>query len=87
MTTSERIQKSWNVRSSLIDGILKRGQTIVDALKLAPDMGDALTHEKWKAIVAQELDEARKIYGNGEPILSEQELNTLAIITFPRRGW
>lgn len=87
MTTSDRIKKSWDVRAGLIDGIMKRGQTIVDAMMLAPDMGNALTHEKWKAIVAKELDEAKELYGNGEPILSEEELNTLAIITSPRRGW
>ena len=29
-----RIQKSWEVRRGLIDGILQRGETFVESLKL-----------------------------------------------------
>ena len=59
----------------------------MEAMKLAPDMGEALTFEKWREVVAQELEEARRLYGNGEPLLSEKELVTLAAITWPTRGW
>ena len=31
-----RIQKSWDVRRGLIDGILQRGETLVESLKLVP---------------------------------------------------
>ena len=87
MTTPERIQHSWNVRKKLIGGILERGDTLVAALKLVPETRDSLTFDKWKAIVARELDEAKRLYGNGEPLLSEQEITTLALILNPSRGW
>ena len=87
MDTPARIQKSWNVRRGLIDGVLQRGETLVKSLKLIPETRDALTADKWKAIVAKELEAATRLYGNGEPLLSEQELVTLALITNPNRGW
>lgn len=87
MTVQDRINKSWNVRKGLIDGILQRGDTLVESLKLIPQMREALTHEEWKKIVADELEEARQLYGNGEPLLSESEMETLAIITNAKRGW
>ena len=87
LDTPARIQKSWNVRRGLIDGILQRGETLVESLKLIPETRAALTSDKWKEIVAKELKEATQLYGNGEPLLSEQELVTLALITNPNRGW
>lgn len=86
MTDAERIQKSWDVRLNLIEGVLARGTTIVEAMKLAPDMGKALTFDKWREVVAEELKQARELYGNGEPLLSEDELVALAAITWPARG-
>ena len=85
--TAARIQKSWDVRKGLIEGILDRGETLIESFKLAPEMGNALSFEQWKAIVAGELQAAKDLYGNGEPLLSEDELVTLALITNPKRGW
>ena len=85
--TQERILKSWNVREELINSILNHGNTLVQSLKLVPETRSELTHERWKRIVAEELRKATSRYGNGEPLLSEQELTTLACITNPGRGW
>ena len=87
MKTPDRIQKSWNIRKGLIQGILGRGEILVDSLKLIPETREALTFVRWKAIVAQELEEATRLYGNGEPLLSDSEMFTLAMITNPNRGW
>lgn len=87
MTDAERIQRSWDVRKGLIEGVLERGETLIESFKLAPEMGESLSFDAWKAIVEQELKEATDLYGNGEPLLSEQELLTLAAIMNPRRGW
>ena len=87
MDMASRIQRSWDVRRSLINGVLDRGDTLVESLKLIPETGESVTFEKWKGIVAQELAEATELYGNGAPLLSEQELVTLALITNPTRGW
>ena len=87
MDIATRIQRSWDVRRSLINGVLDRGDTLVESLKLIPETGESVTFEKWKEIVAQELAEATELYGNGAPLLSEQELVTLALITNPTRGW
>ena len=85
--TAARIQKSWDVRRGLIDGILQRGETMVESLKLVPATRESLTFDLWKQIVAGELVAATKLYGNGEPLLSDQEITTLASITSPTRGW
>ena len=82
-----RIQKSWDVRKGLIEGILERGETLIESFKLAPGLGESLSFEQWQAIVAAELQAAKDLYGNGEPILSDQELVALASIMNPRRGW
>ena len=82
-----RIQKSWDVRRGLIDGILQRGETLVESLKLVPETRESLTFDRWKQIVEGELVAATELYGNGAPLLSEQELTTLAAITSPTRGW
>ena len=87
MNTTARIQNSWDVRRSLIDGILQRGETLVESLKLVPEMRESLKFERWKQIVAGELAAATERYGNGEPLLSEPELTTLASIMNPTRGW
>ena len=87
LTTPERIQKSWDIRRSLIEGILEKGDILVASLKLVPETRESLKFDHWKSIASQELEEARKIYGNGEPVLSERELHDLATITFPVRGW
>ena len=87
LDTCERIQKSWDIRTGLIEGILDRGKTLTESFKLAPEMRAALTFEQWKDIVARELEEATALYGNGEPLLSEQELISLATIMNPKRGW
>ena len=81
-----RIQKSWEVRRGLIDGILQRGETFVESLKLVPETRESLTFERWKQIVV-ELVAATELYGNGAPLLSEEELTTLASIMNPTRGW
>ena len=72
MDTTARIQKSWDVRRGLIDGILQRGETFVESLKLVPETRESLTFERWKQIVEEELAAATDLYGNGEPLLSEQ---------------
>ncbi len=82
-----RIQKSWEVRRGLIDGILQRGETFVESLKLVPETRESLTFERWKQIVVVELVAATELYGNGAPLLSEEELTTLASIMNPTRGW
>ena len=82
-----RIQESWDVRRGLIDGILQRGETLVESLKLVPETRESLTFELWKKIVKGELSAAIEIYGNGEPLLSEEEITTLASIMSPTRGW
>ena len=87
MDTTARIQKSWDVRRGLIDGILERGETMVESLKLVPATRESLTFDRWKQIVARELVAATELYGNGEPLLSDQEITTLASITNPTRGW
>ena len=87
MNTTARIQKSWDVRRGLIDGILQRGETMVESLKLVPATRESLTFDRWKQIVAEELVAATELYGNGEPLLSDQEITTLAAITSPTRGW
>ena len=87
MSTTARIQKSWDVRRVLIDGILQRGETLVESLKLVPETRDSLKFERWKQIVKGELSAAIEIYGNGEPLLSEEEITTLASIMSPTRGW
>ena len=35
----------------------------------------------------QEVEAARWLYGNGEPLLTEQEIVALASFPFPCRGW
>ena len=88
MATPARIRESWNIRQGLIDGILNRGETLIESLELIPETRKSITFERWKEIVAKELEEATTLYGtNGEPLLSEQELVTLASITNPCRGW
>ena len=87
MDTVRRIQKSWNIRKGLLKGVIEQGEILIEALKLVPESGESITFERWKAIVAKELNEARGLYGNGEPLLSEQELTTLALIMYPVRGW
>ena len=82
-----RIQNSWEMRRSLIDGILQRGETFVESLKLVPETRESLTFERWKQIVKGELSAAIEIYGNGEPLLSEEEITILASIMNPTRGW
>ena len=85
--TETRIQKSWTIRRELIDKIMQRGETLVASLKLVPETRDSITNNRWKEIVAQELELATRRFGNGEPLLSESELETLAFITNPCRGW
>ena len=85
--TVRRFQKSWDIRRKLINGIMDRGDTLVESLKLIPESQDAMTFERWKRIVSKELEEATKLYGNGEPLLSDNELTTIAMITNPCRGW
>ena len=87
METQARIQKSWDIRRHLINSILGHGDTLVRSLKLVPETRGELTFERWKAVVAEELKKATALYGNGEPLLSEQELIALAMITNPGRGW
>ena len=87
MDTTARIQKSWDVRRGLIDGIMQRGETLVESLKLVPETRESITFDRWKHIVEEELAAATELYGNGEPLLSEKELTTLASITSPTRGW
>ena len=87
MTTSERIRKSWRVRRELVQGILDRGDTLIAALELVPETSEGLTFERWKAVVMEEVEEARRLYGNGEPLLTEQEIVALASFLNPRRGW
>ena len=87
MTTPDRIGKSWAVRRELVQGILERGDTLIEALKLVPETGEGLTFERWKAVVLEEVEKARRLYGNGEPLLTEQEIVALASFLNPRRGW
>ena len=87
MTTSERIKKSWDVRRALVLGILDRGDTLIAALELVPETGEGLTFDRWKAVVMEEVEGARQMYGNGEPLLTEQEITALASFLNPRRGW
>ena len=87
MTTASRISKSWNIRRQLVEGVLQQGDLLIDAMVLVPETSEGLTFERWKGIVEQELDRARANYGNGEPLLTEQEVVTLASILNPRRGW
>ncbi len=87
MTTADRISKSWAIRRQLVQGILDQGEQLINAMMLVPETGEGLTFERWKRIVEQQLDVARRNYGNGEPLLSEQEIITLASILNPRRGW
>lgn len=87
MKKSARIQKSWDIRKGLVLGIIGRGETFIEALKQAPEIRDSLTFERWKGLVRKELDAKTKLYGNGEPLLSEEELNALASIMNPNRGW
>ena len=87
LNTKARIDKSWNVRKGLLHGILDRGDALVASLKLIPETREAITFDRWKSIVSEELEEAKSLYGNGEPLLSEQELIALAAITNPIRGW
>ena len=87
MDTAARIQKSWDVRRGLIDGILQRGDTLIESLKLVPETRESLTSDRWEQIVEGELAAATELYGNGAPLLSEQEMTTLALITNPTRGW
>ena len=87
MTTADRIAKSWNIRRQLVNGILQQGDRLIDAMVLVPETSEGLTFERWKGIVEQELSSACANYGNGEPLLSEQEVITLAMILNPRRGW
>ena len=82
-----RIQKSWDVRRGLIEGILQRGETLVQSLKLVPKTRESLTFDQWKQVVERELVAATELYGNGAPLLSEKELTTLALIMSPTRGW
>ena len=35
----------------------------------------------------EEVEGARQMYGNGEPLLTEQEITALASFLNPRRGW
>lgn len=85
--TKQRIQKSWSVRREFLNTVLERGQVLVDSLKLIPETRAEITSERWTAIVREELEAATRRYGNGEPLLSETELVTLAALTSPARGW
>ncbi len=38
MDTASRIQKSWDVRRGQIHGVLDRGETLVESLKLIEDL-------------------------------------------------
>ena len=87
MTTSDRIRKSWNVRREMVQGILDRGDTLIEALELVPETSEGLTFERWKTVVMQEVEKARGLYGNGEPLLTDQEIVALASFLNPRRGW
>ena len=87
MTTSDRIRKSWRIRRELVQEILEHGDTLVAALELVPETGEGLTFERWKTIVMEEVEKARQLYGNGEPLLTEQEIVALASFLNPRRGW
>lgn len=87
MDTAERIRKSWNTRRELVQGVLDRGDTLVAALVLVPETGEGLTSARWKEIVASEVEKARNRYGNGEPLLTEEEITALASFLNPRRGW
>ena len=66
---------------------MERGDTLVESLKLIPESRDAMTFDRWKRIVSKELEEATNLYGNGEPLFSDNELTTIAMITNPCRGW
>ena len=37
MATPARIRESWNIRKGLIDGILNRGETLIESLELIPE--------------------------------------------------
>ena len=85
--TPERIQSAWNIRKELIRGILARGDTLVESLKLIPEARESFTFERWQKIVSDEVAAAVLHYGNGDPILSGDEILKLALITSPTRGW
>lgn len=87
MNTSDRIRKSWGIRRELVNGILERGDTLVAALRLVPETSEGLTFERWKTVVMEEVESARKRFGNGEPLLTEQEIIALASFLYPCRGW
>ena len=75
------------MRRSLIDGVTEKGDVLIASLKLVPETRNSLTFNHWKDIVSEELANVTALHGNGEPLLSDAELNTLAAITFPCRGW
>ena len=54
---------------------------------MIPETSEGLTFDRWKAVVEAEVEEARRMYGNGEPLLTEQEIVSLASFLNPRRGW
>lgn len=82
------VDRSWRIRRQFIKAILARGDALVPALTLAPDVRGSIS-EKWQDVVREEFERAMKENGASldNPLFNSNDIRAVANITNPALWW